>query len=73
VRASDKRARFVGIAAYEAEGGAVLRDLFREWNRVGGDCRRWAPHRPLIRAGGTVDGGFEVDGLGRGDATRRHD
>ena len=29
VRASDKRARFVGIEAYEAEGGAVLRDLFQ--------------------------------------------
>lgn len=29
VRASDKRTRFVGIAAYEAAGGAVLRDLFQ--------------------------------------------
>jgi len=29
VRASDKRARFVGIDAYEAAGGAVLRDLFQ--------------------------------------------
>jgi ParB family chromosome partitioning protein len=29
VRASDKRARFVGIAAYEDEGGPVLRDLFQ--------------------------------------------
>ncbi|MBB3999752.1 ParB/RepB/Spo0J family partition protein [Aureimonas pseudogalii] len=28
VRASDKRARFVGIEAYETEGGVVLRDLF---------------------------------------------
>src|SRR5258708_22503285 len=28
VRASDKRARFVGLAAYEAAGGSVLRDLF---------------------------------------------
>jgi ParB family chromosome partitioning protein len=28
VRASDRRARFVGIAEYEAAGGAVLRDLF---------------------------------------------
>lgn len=28
VRASDKRAQFVGIAAYEAAGGTVLRDLF---------------------------------------------
>ncbi len=30
VRASDKRARFVGVAAYEAAGGTVLRDLFEE-------------------------------------------
>jgi ParB family chromosome partitioning protein len=29
VRASDKRARFVGIAAYEAAGGIVMRDLFQ--------------------------------------------
>ena len=29
VRASDKRARFVGIEAYEAAGGATLRDLFQ--------------------------------------------
>ena len=28
VAASDKRARFVGLAAYEAEGGCILRDLF---------------------------------------------
>jgi ParB family chromosome partitioning protein len=28
VRASDKRAQFVGIEAYEADGGIVLRDLF---------------------------------------------
>src|SRR5262245_17805436 len=28
VRASDKRAQFVGIAEYEAAGGMVLRDLF---------------------------------------------
>ncbi|MDH8340842.1 hypothetical protein QIH02_27765, partial [Klebsiella pneumoniae] len=30
VRASDKRVRFVGLAAYEAAGGSVLRDLFEE-------------------------------------------
>ena len=28
VRATDKRARFVGLAAYEGAGGIVLRDLF---------------------------------------------
>jgi ParB family chromosome partitioning protein len=30
VRASDKRVRFLGIAAYEAAGGFVLRDLFQQ-------------------------------------------
>lgn len=30
VRASDKRARFVGVEAYEAAGGAVMRDLFQQ-------------------------------------------
>lgn len=30
VRADDRRARFVGTEAYEAEGGMVLRDLFTE-------------------------------------------
>jgi ParB family chromosome partitioning protein len=29
VRASDRRARFVGVEAYEAAGGVVLRDLFQ--------------------------------------------
>ena len=30
VRAGDRRALFVGIAAYEAAGGIVLRDLFAD-------------------------------------------
>ncbi|WP_420404215.1 ParB/RepB/Spo0J family partition protein [Nisaea sp.] len=30
IRASDKRARFVGLAAYEEAGGIVLRDLFSQ-------------------------------------------
>jgi ParB family chromosome partitioning protein len=30
VRASDKRAQFVGLEAYEAAGGAVMRDLFQQ-------------------------------------------
>ena len=30
VRASDKRAQFVGIAAYQAAGGTILRDLFQQ-------------------------------------------
>jgi ParB family chromosome partitioning protein len=29
VRASDKRVQFVGVAAYEAAGGAIMRDLFQ--------------------------------------------
>jgi ParB family chromosome partitioning protein len=32
VRASDRRAQFVGLDAYEAAGGVVLRDLFEEDN-----------------------------------------
>ena len=42
VRASDKRARFVGVAAYEAEGGAVLRDLFQ------GDDGGWLQDVALV-------------------------
>jgi len=30
VRAGDKRARFIGVEAYEAAGGVILRDLFSE-------------------------------------------
>jgi ParB family chromosome partitioning protein len=30
VRASDKRAQFVGIEAYQAAGGAIMRDLFQQ-------------------------------------------
>ncbi|MBY0322426.1 MAG: ParB N-terminal domain-containing protein [Reyranella sp.] len=30
VRASDRRARFIGLDAYEATGGTVLRDLFED-------------------------------------------
>jgi ParB family chromosome partitioning protein len=32
VRASERRARFVGLESYEASGGVVLRDLFEEDN-----------------------------------------
>lgn len=31
VRADDRRVGFVGIEAYEAEGGAVLRELVSTW------------------------------------------
>ena len=42
VRASDKRARFVGLAAYEAAGGTVLRDLFQ------GDDGGWLQDVALV-------------------------
>ena len=42
VRASDKRARFVGIEAYEATGGATLRDLFQT------DDGGWLRDRALL-------------------------
>ncbi len=32
VRASDRRARFVGLESYEAAGGVILRDLFEDDN-----------------------------------------
>lgn len=42
VPASDKRAQFVGVAVYEAEGGLVMRDLFQ--NDDGG----WLHDVPLL-------------------------
>jgi len=42
VRASDKRALFVGVAAYEAAGGVVLRDLFQS------DDGGWLPDVALL-------------------------
>lgn len=42
VRASDKRAQFVGLAAYEAAGGTVLRDLFQ------GDDGGWWQDAALV-------------------------
>lgn len=42
VRASDKRAQFVGIAEYEAAGGGVLRDLFER------DDGGWLQDVPLL-------------------------
>ncbi|PZU89342.1 MAG: DNA-binding protein [Chelatococcus sp.] len=42
VRASDKRAQFVGIDAYEAAGGTVLRDLFQ------GDDGGWLQDVALV-------------------------
>ena len=42
VRASDRRAQFVGLDAYEAAGGAVLRDLFEH------DDGGWLQDVPLL-------------------------
>jgi len=37
VRASDRRAQFVGVDVYEAAGGIIMRDLFQHDD--GGCCR----------------------------------
>jgi ParB family chromosome partitioning protein len=42
VRASDKRARFIGLEAYEAAGGRVMRDLFQ------GDDGGWLQDVALV-------------------------
>ncbi|TGT34629.1 DNA-binding protein, partial [Mesorhizobium sp. M4B.F.Ca.ET.169.01.1.1] len=42
VRASDKRAVFVGLESYEAAGGEVLRDLFQS------DDGGWLQDVPLL-------------------------
>ena len=42
VRASDKRARFIGLAAYEEAGGVVLNDLFQ------GDDGGWLQDSGLV-------------------------
>jgi len=57
VRASDRRAAFVGIEAYEAAGGIVTRDLFAE------DNGRW-----LETVGLLVDGGLNPRISGGGTA-----
>ena len=56
VRASDKRALFVGMEAYEAAGGVVMRDLFQHddggWLQdpalldTGWSPRSWMPRPP---------------------------
>ena len=42
VHASDKRARFVGIEAYEQAGGIVMRDLFES------DDGGWLQHAAML-------------------------
>ena len=50
VRAADKRARFVGMEAYEAAGGIVMRDLMAAGCRIPrcstGSLARSSPSRP---------------------------
>ena len=64
VRASDRRARFVGLAAYEQAGGPVLRDLFQD------DGGGWLQDIALLdrlmrkaqgQRGRNRSGGLEVD------------
>src|SRR5258708_34394161 len=43
IRASDRRAQFVGVGAYEQAGGGILRDLFAH------DGGGWLPAVGLIR------------------------
>ena len=52
VRASDKRAQFIGVDAYVAAGGTVLRDLFQ------GDDGGWLQDV----AAGRPDGGRQAEG-----------
>ena len=42
VRASDRRAQFIGLDAYERAGGAVMRDLFEH------DDGGWLQDVPLL-------------------------
>ena len=57
VRASDKRALFVGVDAYEAAGGVVLRDLFQS------DDGGWLQDVGLARSSGRrqAQGGSRED------------
>ena len=61
VRASDRRARFVGVDAYEAAGGMVLRDLFED------DDGGWLQDVGAARPAGRREAG----GRGREDRRRR--
>lgn len=57
VRASDKRARFIGIEVYEAAGGTVLRDLFQ------GDDGGWLPDVTLVDRMVAEKLAIEADGI----------
>ncbi|MFG1294931.1 ParB/RepB/Spo0J family partition protein [Xanthobacter variabilis] len=57
VRASDKRARFIGIDAYETAGGTVLRDLFQ------GDDGGWLQDVTLVDRMVAEKLAVEADGI----------
>ena len=65
VRASDRRAVFVGLDAYEAAGGVVLRDLFQSddggWLEDVGAARRPGRREAEGRGGDDRRRGLEVD------------
>ncbi len=65
VRAGDRRAQFVGIAAYEAAGGIVLRDLFEDddggWLQDPALLDRLANEKLQAESRGLAPGGLEVD------------
>ncbi|OZA19460.1 MAG: DNA-binding protein [Rhodobacterales bacterium 17-64-5] len=63
VRATDRRAVFVGVAAYEAAGGAVMRDLFQGddggWLENVGLLDRLVAEKLQSEAQGLVDEGWK--------------
>jgi ParB family chromosome partitioning protein len=62
VPAADQRVRFVGLDAYEAEGGTVLRDLFAEGEDGTWICDRALLQRLVAAKLETVAAGIEAEG-----------
>ena len=65
VRAADRRALFIGIEAYEAAGGVVMRDLFQHddggWLQDPALLDRLVTEKLQAEAEGLRDEGLEVD------------
>jgi ParB family transcriptional regulator, chromosome partitioning protein len=63
VRAGDKRARFIGVDAYEAAGGAVLKDLFADaddfWLQDAGLLNRLVAEKLEAKAAGISAEGWK--------------
>jgi ParB family chromosome partitioning protein len=57
VEADDPRARYVGLAAYQGAGGAIMNDLFRE------DCGPWLEDPALLATLAATKIGAEKDRL----------